>query len=250
MYDLCKTSYAPRNTPSQTTEIQGHISGCNGRRWLSAFRPQTEWSSLGPRRDLTTKGLRSYNLLSWNCVQPPLPKNNWAGIRHWLFCQVLFMARFHACRLTSDEQPSTCPRAGSAQSSWVCKIFDIIHEPAMTTTKLMMAHNALQHKDTPVDILSEELPHPVDILSKAPSPLLGNLRAFARRLQLRAFSRSPRCDRACAPIGAQEKPNMRAVVHSSSELRPISLLRLSLLRLVDSKPPGNSLWTSEFHPLK
>ena len=32
------------------------------------------------------------------------------------------------------------------------------------------------------------------------------------------------------------------------QLRPISLLRLSLLRFVDSRFPGNSLWTWEFHP--
>ena len=33
-------------------------------------------------------------------------------------------------------------------------------------------------------------------------------------------------------------------------VRPISLLRLSLLRSVDSKLPGNYLWAWEFHPLK
>ena len=32
--------------------------------------------------------------------------------------------------------------------------------------------------------------------------------------------------------------------------RPISLLRLSLLRLLDSNFPGNPLWAWEFHPLK
>ena len=32
-------------------------------------------------------------------------------------------------------------------------------------------------------------------------------------------------------------------------IRPISLLRLSLLRFVDSTLPGKSLWTWEFHPL-
>ena len=33
-------------------------------------------------------------------------------------------------------------------------------------------------------------------------------------------------------------------------LRPISLLRISLLRFVDSELPGNSLWAWEFHRLK
>ena len=33
-------------------------------------------------------------------------------------------------------------------------------------------------------------------------------------------------------------------------IRPISLLRISLLRFVDSNFPGNSLWTWEFHRLK
>ena len=33
------------------------------------------------------------------------------------------------------------------------------------------------------------------------------------------------------------------------QARPISLLRISLLRLLDSGFPGNSLWTWEFHPL-
>ena len=33
-------------------------------------------------------------------------------------------------------------------------------------------------------------------------------------------------------------------------LRPISLLRLSLLRLLDSNFPGNYVWTWEFHPLR
>ena len=33
-------------------------------------------------------------------------------------------------------------------------------------------------------------------------------------------------------------------------LRPISLLTLSLLRLLDSNFPGNSLWAWEFHPLR
>ena len=33
-----------------------------------------------------------------------------------------------------------------------------------------------------------------------------------------------------------------------SPVRPISLLRLSMLRSVDSKLPENPLWTSEFHP--
>ena len=32
-------------------------------------------------------------------------------------------------------------------------------------------------------------------------------------------------------------------------LRPISLLRVSLLRLLDSNLPGSSLWTWEFHPV-
>ena len=32
-------------------------------------------------------------------------------------------------------------------------------------------------------------------------------------------------------------------------LRPISLLTLSLLKLLDSNFLGNSLWASEFHPL-
>ena len=32
-------------------------------------------------------------------------------------------------------------------------------------------------------------------------------------------------------------------------LRPISLLRLFLLRFVDSKLPGDSLWRREFYPL-
>ena len=33
-------------------------------------------------------------------------------------------------------------------------------------------------------------------------------------------------------------------------LRPISLLRLSLLRFLDSNFPASSLWTLEFNPLK
>ena len=32
-------------------------------------------------------------------------------------------------------------------------------------------------------------------------------------------------------------------------LRPISLLRISLLRFLDSSFPGNSLWSREYHPL-
>ena len=36
----------------------------------------------------------------------------------------------------------------------------------------------------------------------------------------------------------------------SAALRPISLLRISLLRFVDSIFPGNPLWTCEFHPLE
>ena len=35
-----------------------------------------------------------------------------------------------------------------------------------------------------------------------------------------------------------------------SHLRPISPLTFSLLRLIDSSFPGNSLWAWEFHPLK
>ena len=38
------------------------------------------------------------------------------------------------------------------------------------------------------------------------------------------------------------------VSRRDSTLCPISLLRLSLLRFVDSEFPGNSLWTWEFHP--
>ena len=34
----------------------------------------------------------------------------------------------------------------------------------------------------------------------------------------------------------------------SVDLRPICLLRLSLLRFLDSHFPGNSLWAWEFHP--
>ena len=33
-------------------------------------------------------------------------------------------------------------------------------------------------------------------------------------------------------------------------VRPISLLSLSLLRLLDSNLPGDSLWAWEFHPLR
>ena len=36
---------------------------------------------------------------------------------------------------------------------------------------------------------------------------------------------------------------------ADSAVRPISLLRLSLPRFVDSNFPGNSLWTWEFYPL-
>ena len=39
-------------------------------------------------------------------------------------------------------------------------------------------------------------------------------------------------------------------VLSQTPVRPISLLRLSLLRFVDSKLPGNSLWTWELHTFK
>ena len=42
-----------------------------------------------------------------------------------------------------------------------------------------------------------------------------------------------------------DRASLRACV-----LRPISLLRLSLLRLLDSNFTGNSLWAWEFHPFK
>ena len=35
---------------------------------------------------------------------------------------------------------------------------------------------------------------------------------------------------------------MYTYVYSPSEVRPVSLLRLSLLRFVESNSPGNSLW--------
>ena len=53
---------------------------------------------------------------------------------------------------------------------------------------------------------------------------------------------------ACLPARRSAKPRRRgtdATVH----VCPISLLRISLLRLLDSGFPGNSLWTWEFHPL-
>ena len=42
-------------------------------------------------------------------------------------------------------------------------------------------------------------------------------------------------------------PHLQTFVRS--ELRQISLLTLSLLALLDSNLPGNSLWDWEFHPL-
>ena len=46
----------------------------------------------------------------------------------------------------------------------------------------------------------------------------------------------------------------RSTVYKSARFanyfRPISLLALSLLRLLDSNFPGNPLWTWEFHPFK
>ena len=34
------------------------------------------------------------------------------------------------------------------------------------------------------------------------------------------------------------------------QIRPITLLRFSLLRFLDSEFLGDSLWTGEFHPVK
>ena len=45
-------------------------------------------------------------------------------------------------------------------------------------------------------------------------------------------------------------PASTPVTPQSSRLRPISLLRSSLLRLLDSNFPGNFLWTWEFQPLE
>ena len=42
----------------------------------------------------------------------------------------------------------------------------------------------------------------------------------------------------------------RLVGQFRNPLRPISLLTLSLLRLLDSNFPGNPLWAWEFHPLE
>ena len=47
-------------------------------------------------------------------------------------------------------------------------------------------------------------------------------------------------------LGLQEAAGPSA---AKSDLRPIALLRLSLLRFVDSRIPRNPLWTWEFHPL-
>ena len=44
--------------------------------------------------------------------------------------------------------------------------------------------------------------------------------------------------------------NIRNTCNNTTHIRPISLLTLSLLTLLDSNFPGNSLWTWEFHPLK
>ena len=46
------------------------------------------------------------------------------------------------------------------------------------------------------------------------------------------------------------KQSMTDKESGNSELRPISLLTLSLLRLLDSTFPVNSLWAWEFHPFE
>ena len=54
-----------------------------------------------------------------------------------------------------------------------------------------------------------------------------------------------------APREEDDSLNLRQLQmeFSMARLRPISLLRLSLLRLLDSNFPGNSLPAWEFHPL-
>ena len=54
-----------------------------------------------------------------------------------------------------------------------------------------------------------------------------------------------RCQQTCRGV----IPAARAGCAVSSLVHPISLLRLSLLRLLDPNFPGNSLWAREFHPL-
>ena len=43
--------------------------------------------------------------------------------------------------------------------------------------------------------------------------------------------------------------SLLVVVEGSAQLRPVSILRISKLILVDSNFPGNYLWAWEFHPL-
>ena len=54
------------------------------------------------------------------------------------------------------------------------------------------------------------------------------------------------------PSTPTHRPTLEAQTNKSQgkRLRPISVLRLSLLRLLDSNFPGNLLWTWEFHPLE
>ena len=54
----------------------------------------------------------------------------------------------------------------------------------------------------------------------------------------------PKCETRAPRIG---RTATRA--RGCASLRPISLLTLSLLRLLDSNFPGNPLWTWAFHPL-
>ena len=60
-------------------------------------------------------------------------------------------------------------------------------------------------------------------------------------------------DETCTWRISRSRIDLPASTHNGAarlRLRPISLLRISILRFVDSSFPGNSLWTREFHPLR
>ena len=69
--------------------------------------------------------------------------------------------------------------------------------------------------------------------------------ACCRCVASRHLARRPADDEASPP--ARDRAEGPAGRH---EIRPISLLTLSLLRLLGSNFPGNPLWAWEFHPLK
>ena len=54
------------------------------------------------------------------------------------------------------------------------------------------------------------------------------------------------CKQSCDSISKRDNEEREA----TADVRPISLLRIPLLRFVDSTFPGNSPWAWKFHPLK